>query len=122
MPLPDFDNWGDLPPGVHGATLAEVVVRFGDGNSRRQSLTANLLDVYQFVQATGLLDRFLIFGSYVTAKPEPNDIDLFLVMAERFEVDDCTGDTRTVFAHSQAQQRFGASIFWVTRSTSQAGG
>ena len=33
MPLPAFDNRGDLPVGVHQATFAEVINRFGSGNS-----------------------------------------------------------------------------------------
>ena len=39
-------------------------------------------------------------------------------MAEHFEIDDHTGDTRLLFSHSQAQQHFDASIFWATRATS----
>ena len=29
MPLPPFTATGDLPPGIHRATLAEVLERFG---------------------------------------------------------------------------------------------
>jgi hypothetical protein len=29
MPLPPFNESGDLPPGVHAATLEQVVGRFG---------------------------------------------------------------------------------------------
>lgn len=31
MPLPDFNHTGDRPPGVHRATLAEVIKQFGQG-------------------------------------------------------------------------------------------
>ena len=48
----------------------------------------------------------------------PNDVDIFLVMAEAFDVNDCGEETRAVFAHAQARNRFGASVLWVTRSTS----
>ena len=70
------------------------------------------------VSATGQLERFIIFGSYVTAKADPNDVDVFLVMAEAFNVDEMSGDTRVIFSHAQAQSRLRASVFWATRSTS----
>jgi hypothetical protein len=111
MPLPDFDGRGDLPPGVHQATLPEIIARFGAGGPQRQQAMANLLQVYQLAQATGKLERFLIFGSYVTAKPDPNDVDIFLVLAEDFEVDQYTGETGDVFSHSAAQHRIGMSVF-----------
>lgn len=34
---------------------------------------------------TGKLERVFIWGSYVTAKPDPGDVDLFLVMTSDFE-------------------------------------
>ncbi len=118
MPLPTFDHRGDLPPGIHQATLAEISNRFGMGSRQRQTATVTLQQLHHLVQSTGKLERFLIFGSYVTAKPAPNDIDIFLIMAEDFEIDDYTGETREVFAHEQAQYRFGASVFWATRASS----
>lgn len=36
--------------------------------------------IYTLVRATGHLARFIIFGSFVTAKAEPNDVDIFLLM------------------------------------------
>jgi hypothetical protein len=32
MPIPEFDSEGDLPEGVHQATLVEVLERFGKQN------------------------------------------------------------------------------------------
>jgi len=100
--------------------MDEVIARFGAGTPQRQAVTASLLRIFNLVKATGKLERFIIFGSYVTAKADPNDVDIFLVMAEDFNVDDQTGETREVFSHAQAQRRFGASVFWVTRGTSLA--
>lgn len=120
MPIPEFDSNGDLPVGVHRATMNEVVTRLGDISAQRQLVTARLLEIYQLVSNTGQLDRFIIYGSYVTAKPQPNDIDIFLVMTEEFDVDKLISKTRTVFSHSQAQSELGASVFWVNRATSFA--
>ena len=38
---------------------------------------------------------------------------------KRFRNASSSEETRAVFAHAQAQSRFGASVFWVTRSTSR---
>lgn len=39
MPLPEFNEFGDLPAGVHPASLSEVVIRFGVGPAQRQAVT-----------------------------------------------------------------------------------
>ena len=36
MPLPGFNEFGDLPEGRHGATLDEVLARFGAGTPQRR--------------------------------------------------------------------------------------
>jgi hypothetical protein len=119
MPLPSLNDHGELPEGVHQATLDEVIAQFGTGTPQRQAVTARLLRLYHLVKATHHLERFIIFGSYVTTKSVPNDVDIFLIMAEAFDVNDWGEETRAVFAHAQAQSRIGASVFWVTRSTSR---
>jgi len=35
MEWPEFDNKGDLPVGIHRATLAEMLQHFGTGTLRR---------------------------------------------------------------------------------------
>ena len=71
--------------------------------------------VYELAVATGHVSRFIVFGSFVTAKPEPNDVDLFLLMDDTFDLTQLTGEGRLVFDHSAAQAHFGASIFWLRR-------
>jgi hypothetical protein len=56
-----------------------------------------------------------VFGSFVTAKVEPNDVDVFLVMQDSFDLDQVAGEARLVFDHSVAQAHFGASVFWLRR-------
>jgi hypothetical protein len=120
MLIPSLNSQGELPPGVHSASLAEVVTRFGAGTHQRRAVTTKLVEIFQLVAATGKLARFIIYGSYVTDKPAPNDVDIFLVLTKDFEVDECIGKTRTVFSHNQAQMELGASIFWVNETTSFA--
>jgi hypothetical protein len=113
VPLPPIAETGDLPQGVHSASLQEVVDRFGQATAQRKLVAMRLRRVYELAAATGHLRRFIVFGSFVTAKPRPNDVDLFLLMDDTFELDHVTGEARLVFDHSAAQAHFGASIFWL---------
>jgi hypothetical protein len=58
----------------------------------------------------------VIFGSYVTAKPDPNDVDVILVMHDSFSQAALPVDNRDLFDHAVAQARYGASIFWMQPS------
>lgn len=111
MALPEFDNQGDLPQGVHRATLEEVLARFGHGTSQRQIMTARLNRVLKLARATGKLERFIIFGSYITAKAEPNDVDILLVMRDDLQEQDYDPHAFPMFDHSGAQTELGASLF-----------
>jgi hypothetical protein len=57
----------------------------------------------------------VVFGSFVTAKPFPNDVDVFLLMEDTFDMAQLTGEARLLFEHAAAQTRFGASVFWMRR-------
>ena len=111
--LPDFDDSGNLPAGIYPATLEEIAGRFGGPNLRRSEHTRRLAHLCELAVATGCLSRFIIFGSYVTTKPEPNDLDLVLVMADDFQPDTCPLASRGLFSHAVAQARHEASVFWI---------
>ena len=112
MPIPPFTVTGDLPAGVHRATLAEVVERFGRGSAQRQAVTQRLRRIHQIARDTGHLVRFVVFGSFVTTKAFPNDVDIFMIMDEGFDLEEYWGETRLAFEHGAAQTHFGVSIFW----------
>jgi len=116
MALPAFNAQGDLPDGLHQATLSEVLSRFGKGSEKRRQVTATLQRIYSLVAATGKLDRFVIFGSYVTAKTDPRDVDVVLVMKDDFSLAACEEPTRLLFDHQRAEGEIGASIFWLCPS------
>ena len=71
--------------------------------------------VHDLAMATRHVKRFIVFGSFVTGKPEPNDVDVFLLMDDAFDLNQGTGEARLVFDHPAAQAHFGASIFWLRR-------
>jgi hypothetical protein len=77
--------------------------------------------VYAAAAATGHLVRGIVFGSFVTAKPEPNDVDLFLLMDDAFDVTKVQGEVSLVFDHPAAQSHFGASVFWLRRAAAWEG-
>ena len=81
--------------------MEEILARFGGGTTQRQAVTERLQRIYHLAQTSGRLDRFVIYGSYITAKPEPGDVDIFLVMSEEFEVNDYVGELRELFHISQ---------------------
>jgi hypothetical protein len=66
--------------------------------------------------STGAVVRFVVFGSFVTAKPAPNDVDIFLVMEDSFDVRTLLGEARHVFDHMSAHNLLGASVFWIPRA------
>jgi hypothetical protein len=73
--LPPFDDFGNLPPGIHSSSMAELVARFGIGSEERG---AEISELVQFIKAakTAGVRRLLVNGSFVTAKPSPNDVDV----------------------------------------------
>jgi hypothetical protein len=113
MPLPEFNEFGDLPEGNHRASLAEVVARFGSGTAQRAAVTARLQRIYQLAVATRHLDRLVVFGSYVSDGNEPNDVDVILVMRNDFRPEVCPAESSVLFDHTRANDELGASIFWV---------
>jgi predicted nucleotidyltransferase len=116
LPLPAFNEEGDLPTGVHRATLAEILGRFGQGSVQRRAVSERLKRIYQLVASTGHLARFVVFGSFVTAEEEPGDVDVVLLMEDTFDLSSVAGEAALVFQHMEADAHFGASVFWTRRS------
>jgi hypothetical protein len=113
MLLPQLNSAGELPAGVHQATMDEVLAQFGSGTAQRQAVTARLRHIYQLARATRKLERLILFGSSITAKPDPNDVDIILIMRDDFDVQTCDEESRPLFDHPHAAEAFGASVFWI---------
>jgi hypothetical protein len=71
--IPPFDARGNRPPGIHRATWAEVVARFGTTPHRRD-LLAGLREALAALARAGCVALWLD-GSFVTAREEPGDYD-----------------------------------------------
>ena len=112
---PEFGNNGDLPEGIYEATLTEILQNFGTENAQRIRLGQRLERIYTLVNSTGQVARFIVFGSFVTAKPIPGDVDIFLLMENSFDADQVPGEAALIFDHEKAQNVLGASIFWIRK-------
>jgi predicted nucleotidyltransferase len=116
MPFPDFNENGDLPVGIYKATLRKVIDYFGEGSLQRRLIARRLEKIYFSAKATGRVLRFIVYGSFVTGKENPNDIDIFILMEDSFNPDEVFGKSRLVFNHLATQKYEGASVFWGTKS------
>jgi hypothetical protein len=110
-----------LPPGVHAASLTEVLSRFGSGSVERQTVARRLERVHAVTVSTKQVARFVVFGSFITAKPDPNDVDIFLLMEDAFDASQLSGEAELLFDHNAAQAHFGASVFWIRRVAAREG-
>ena len=82
--IPVFRPDGYLPEGLHAAAEAEVTFRFGSTGSRRRRLVLRLrrwVALARQVRAR----RLLVDGSFVTSKPDPNDIDAVELLPHDFQ-------------------------------------
>ena len=84
--IPPFDEHGYLPPGIHPATLDEVVARFGYESELRRVQMQSLRWLVDLVRRAGVL-RLIINGSFVTDVLEPNDVDCVLLIGSGFPQD-----------------------------------
>ena len=86
MSIPELNEDGVLPEGIYDCTLDEIGERFGrfQTTDRRVHLFENLCALVNEERAAGIAIEMLINGSFVTDKPEPNDIDLLIVLPEDY--------------------------------------
>jgi len=72
--IPDFNEDGNLPPGIHQATLAEIEEKFAY-NIKRRSLFDHLLKLISDLKIIGCKIIYLD-GSFATKKILPGDMDI----------------------------------------------
>jgi len=84
MPIPDLNEDGLLPEGVHDCTLDEIGARFGrfQVTDRRIELFEKLRLLVEEERQAGLAIEIIVDGSFATDKPEPGDIDLVVVLPQ----------------------------------------
>jgi hypothetical protein len=95
MAIPDFRDDGRLPEGLHFATEAEVTFRFGGATPRRRRLALRLRRWIELARAVSA-KRFLVDGSFVTAVPDPADVDAVVWLDDDFSTRISRGETAAV--------------------------
>jgi len=104
---PGFNSEGDLPVGVYQASLSDVIDHFGTATPQRRIVSRRLARIFELASSTGHLSRFIVFGSFVTLKPAPNDVDIFLLIKDSFDLSQVTGAANVVFRQTTAPASFG---------------
>lgn len=107
MPLPNFNSRGSLPPGLHAASFARVTERFGAGSAARQQQAELLRQVVEAAKTYPTIKRVLLWGSFVTGKPEPNDLDYSIVVSVDYDPTQIQTEHRRFFAPYEARLYYG---------------
>ena len=104
---------------MHLAGWQEFQARFGGSSSRRVWLSGRLRALLELAATSGKLRRVFIWGSFVTAKPAPRDLDILPIMEEDFEVDDVAAPAEAAFDSVRARLLFESDVFWARASIGQ---
>ena len=81
MSIPELNNHGLLPSGVHDCSLPEIESRFG-WNEHRKGLLGDFGKCLQNEIRAKFSDPIFFDGSFVTDKEVPDDIDVVLDMRQ----------------------------------------
>jgi len=68
------------------------------------------------LRSIGGVKQIFLFGSFVTGKASPNDIDLLVVMSGTFSTVNLRVQDLDIFQHDLCRIKFHADLFWVTES------
>jgi hypothetical protein len=82
--IPPFRADGYLPEGLYVASEPEVLFRFGASTRRRRRLALRLRRWIPLARQVGAR-RLLVDGSFVTAKTDPNDVDVVVLLPPNFQ-------------------------------------
>lgn len=86
--IPNFNEYGLLPEGIHKATIEEIEHKFGSGSAKRKELFIGFQELIQLLcKHKRSIKSFLLDGSFVTDKKLPGDYDCILVVKKDFNFD-----------------------------------
>jgi hypothetical protein len=92
--IPAFDKNDNLPKGLYKAAIGEIKDIFGGSTPRRKWLFEKLQQIIELAKSTGKLERIILWGSFVSNKEFPQDIDLLLIMSEFFTIDEIDSEAK----------------------------
>lgn len=114
MSIPALDDQGFLPPGIYLAPLDQVVARFGSGNPTREGLGGLLTEIVGAARRYPTLKRVLVWGSFVSAKPEPRDLDFSVVIGRDHRGSSIASEHRRFFTEYDANVFYGVDNGYLT--------
>lgn len=98
-----------------------MVRYFGAGSVQRRLVAQRLERIFKLAINTGQVARFIVFGSFVTAKADPGDVDIFILMEDSFDSSQLHGEAHIIFDHQAVQNVLGGSVFWIRRLATISG-
>ena len=110
LAIPQFRPDGYLPDGVYLASEAETLFRFGSANRKRRGWAIRLRHWINLARQVGAR-RFLVDGSFVTAKAQPRDVDAVLLLPPDFEDQVERADEAALELEAMLLTRFPEEIF-----------
>jgi len=119
--IPPFNESGCLPEGIYDCTIDEAAERFGgfQGSSQRPHLWDRFIEFMREADTCKLVHAVLVDGSFVTAKADPNDIDLVLVVSANHDFSaDFQSSEYNVLSKRRVNRRFGLDLL-VARADSE---
>jgi len=114
--LPKFKKSGNLPKGIHRARFDEIRDVFGSNSARRKWLIVQLEKIIELAKSTGKLERVIMWGSFVSDKEFPGDLDFLLIMSADFDLGKLDPEVKRVFNYFEARIAFNADVFWTKSS------
>jgi hypothetical protein len=120
MAIPALNAEGLLPAGLFDCSLADVRARFGafQGVDTRQRLFVRLEELVTAMQRSELFEALLLDGSFVSAKPSPNDIDLVAVLRPGLDFErDLPLSEYALISRAMLRRRFGFDIIVAERDS-----
>ena len=109
--LPKLTDAGRLPPGVHAADWQEFESRSAVPPRDVCGCWAACGPSWNSLAPAGNC-RVFVWGSFVTGKSAPRDLDILLIMSEDFEVDRLAASAQAVFDSTRAKLLFQSDVFW----------
>lgn len=111
--LPPLNQDGFLPEGVHDCTPDEVARRFAcfQESDQRPRLWSHFKEFLKAATATGMIEELVLDGSFVTSKPNPNDIDIIVVISAEHRLSEgLRPDQYALLAQKRVRRRWGFDI------------
>lgn len=108
--IPGFYDGANLPEGLYLATLEEVIGHFG-GGPRRSGLCGRLQTLVERARECNFR-KVVLFGSFISSKAEPGDLDLFWTLPTGIDTDSLSNNCRQLIDSQNSRTLFECDIFW----------